>query len=78
MKIKKKIKDELLNFRSTYDIMDDIFIKEIRYAEENQNKWSFCFSMNWCNKTKNNKYQHLLQDASPIIYKFYNNLLDDN
>jgi hypothetical protein len=75
---KKKIKNELLNFRSTYGIMDDIFTKEIRFAEENQNKWSFCFSMNWWNKTKNNKYQHLLQDASPIIYKFYNNLLDDN
>jgi hypothetical protein len=52
--------------------LDDIFTKEIKYAEEKQ-YWWFCFSFG---KTKNN-YKDILQDASPIMLKYYKNIFDD-
>ena len=69
---KRKIKTELIHFYSTYGILDDIFTKEIKYAEEKQ-YWWFCFSFG---KTKNN-YKDILQDASPIMLKYYKNIFDD-
>ena len=74
---KKKLKAELINFQSTYSVLDDIFTKEIKYAEENQNHWQFCFFFGCFNNMKKQKYREILQDASPIILKYYKNVFDD-
>ena len=70
---KRKIKSELIHFRSTYGILDDIFTKEIKYAEENQNQWFFCCVI----VPKKNRYCDLLKDANPVIMKYYKTLLDE-
>lgn len=70
---KKKIKSEFIHFRSSYGILDDIFTKEIKYAEENQNKW---LTYLWI-KPKKNNYSDLLKDSNPIIIKYYKTLLNE-
>jgi hypothetical protein len=70
---KRKIKSELIHFKSTYGILDDIFTKEIKYAEENQSRWFLsCMIV-----PKKNRYCDLLKDANPVMMKYYKTLLDE-
>jgi hypothetical protein len=70
---KRKIKSELIHFKSTYGILDDIFTKEIKYAEENQSRWL----MSCMIVPKKNRYCDLLKDANPVMMKYYKTLLDE-
>ena len=40
--IKEELRKEIIDFQSTYTIVENVFTKEIYNAEQNQNKWWFC------------------------------------
>jgi hypothetical protein len=73
--IKNKIKDEIMEFRSTYGFIDDIFIKEIKTAEMNNKKWLFWLSCFFNKKYSIKKY---LENANPVILKYYKTFFDDD
>ena len=73
--IKNKIKDEIMEFRSTYGFIDDIFIKEIKAAEMNNKKWLFWLP---CFFNKKHSIKKYLENANPVILKYYKTIFDDD
>jgi hypothetical protein len=73
--IKNKIKDEIMEFRSTYGFIDDIFIKEIKAAEMNNKKWFFWLP---CFFNKKHSIKKYLENANPVILKYYKTIFDDD
>jgi hypothetical protein len=72
--IKNKIKDEIMEFRSTYGFMDDIFTKEIKLADEKRRRWWFYFV---CWFYKKPSIKDYLNDSNPTILKYYKTFFDD-
>ena len=66
--IKENIKNELLESKKIYDYVEDIFIREIKNAEYNNNLWCWCF---WNKKTIHN-------DTIPsILNKHFHFIFED-
>lgn len=68
--IKKKVEDEIIEFRSTYGSLDDIFTREIKRAESIKNMWFNCL---W---RKKNDYLQSLNGTNPVIMKHYKAMFD--
>jgi predicted glycoside hydrolase/deacetylase ChbG (UPF0249 family) len=67
--IKTKIKEEIMEFRSTYGFMDEVFTKEIKMAEARKREWF------WFQSRASMK--NYLKDANPIIIKYYKSIFED-
>jgi hypothetical protein len=66
--IKENIKNELLESKKIYDYVEDIFIREIKNAEYNNQLWFWCF---WNKKTIHN-------DTIPaILNKHFHFIFED-
>lgn len=72
--IKTKIKEEIMEFRSTYGFMDEVFTKEIKMAEARKQEWRFCIP--WFQSRASMK--NYLKDANPIIIKYYKSIFEDD
>jgi hypothetical protein len=71
--IKNKIKDEIMELRTTYGFIDEVFTKEIKTAEIRKNEWTFfipCFK-------KKVSMKGYLKNANPIITKYYKTMFED-
>ena len=71
--IKNKIKDEIMELRTTYGFIDEVFTKEIKTAEIRKNEWTFfipCFK-------KRVSMKGYLKNANPIITKYYKSMFED-
>ena len=71
--IKNKIKDEIMELRTTYGFIDEVFTKEIKTAEIRKNEWTFCIP---CFKKKVSMKGYL-KNANPIITKYYKTMFED-
>jgi hypothetical protein len=70
--IKDKLKCEILDFKNTYNLIDDIFTKEIHAAEAKKKNWLFYyFSFRKKNSTE---YVH---GINPIIDKYFDFIFVD-
>jgi hypothetical protein len=68
--IKEQLKNEIVEFRTIYGFIDDVFNREIKLAEINKNKlwfglWSLCYKQTSVN---------YLDKANPIILKYYESM----
>jgi len=72
--IKNKIKDEIMEFRSTYGFMDDIFTKEIKLADEKRRRWWFYFV---CWFYKKPSIKDYLEKTNPHVLKYYSSFIID-
>lgn len=60
--IKEKIKEELIHYKTAYGHIDEIFTKEIKYAQEKKHSW-FSF--------KTNNYNEIYSSSgNPVIDKY--------
>jgi len=64
---KNTIRDEILNFRSTYNFLDDLFMKEIKEAESNSR---FAY-LPFCLIKPPVLSKELFVDANPIVLKHF-------
>jgi hypothetical protein len=60
--IKEKIKEEIIHYKTAYGYIDEIFTKEIKYAQEKKNGWFFFQSNNY-----NEIYS---SSGNPVIDKY--------
>jgi hypothetical protein len=69
--VKEKLKQELLECKSVYNSIDDIFTKEIKNTEGFQNFWTWIFSFFYYKKPVINK-----DNMSPILQKYFHFIFD--
>jgi len=70
--IKEHLRKEIVEFQSTYTIVENIFTKEIYTAEQNQNKWWFCIlCFFW---KKNTNIDDYFYDINPALSSFISQL----
>jgi len=62
--IKEKIKEELIHYKTAYGHIDEIFTKEIKYAQEKKHTWFDGFFM------KKNHYDIYSSSTNPVIDKY--------
>jgi hypothetical protein len=63
---KEKIKKELIEYKDNYTQIDDLFMKEIKYAEINKKCWKWF----WCNTQKiryENYTNHVIKEHLELI-----------
>lgn len=70
--MKEKLKTEILDFRNTYNSIDDIFTKEIHVAETKKKDWFFYYFT--LNKKNTIDYAHGL---NPILDKYFDFIFVD-
>ena len=70
IKIKEKIKDELMHYKNAYGYIDEIFTREIKNAESSKNKWLLFF----CCKPKKIKYEY----SNPVIKEYLQTIFVDD
>lgn len=73
--IKNKVKDELLEFQSTYSIMDDLFSREIKSVELGKRR--LCYVLPTSFKKKPSLTQEYLQQLEPRLAKYFSFLIDE-
>jgi hypothetical protein len=68
--MKNTIRDELLNFRSTYSFLDDLFMKEIKDAESNR----FFNYLPFCLLRSPTLSKEQFKDVNPVILKHFHSI----
>lgn len=70
--IKEKLKNEILEYRSAYGSIDELFTREIKMAENKKNKYGFGFCIPFCYYNNN---PPIVKGMNPIIDKYFDYIL---
>jgi hypothetical protein len=65
--IKEKLKIEIMDYRNAYGSIDEIFTKEIKFADSNKMNWYRCILCMFC---KSNKKPNYLGN-NPVVDKYF-------
>lgn len=75
-KLKETIKNEIIEFQSTYNVMDTIFTREIAFAEQKHNKWWFFILCYYWNPPTNS-YDYFNNVSPTLASYFKENVIND-
>jgi len=74
--LKERTKNEIIEFQSTYNVMDTIFTREIAFAEQKHNKWWFFILCYYWNPPTNS-YDYF-NNVSPTLSSYFKeNVIND-